>query len=118
MEPIQWASIKLFEFGPKIEDYNFHFCRILGAVEEFCFEKLKAVGVSVLSSTSGFYLFPNFEICRSKLEQKNVKTGQDFCDLLFEEKRVAVSQRINFKRLENRKTRSASFSQFYGTSKQ
>jgi len=89
-EPIQWASIKLFKFGPSIEDYNFHFCRILGAVEKFCYQKLKSVGVDVLPSTSGFYLFPNFEICRKNLEKKNVKTGQEFCDRLFEEKRVAL----------------------------
>ena len=95
-KPIQWASIKLYEFGPSIEDYNFHFCRVLGAVEKFCYQKLKSVGVDVLPSTSGFYLFPNFELCRKKLEKKNIKNGQDFCDLLFEEKRVAVNQRKSF----------------------
>ena len=52
---------------------------------------MKEAGVDVLPSEAGFYLFPNFEICRAKLAEKGVKTGQDFCDLLFEEQRIAVS---------------------------
>lgn len=52
---------------------------------------MKDAGVDVLPSGAGFYLFPNFEICRAKLAEKGVKTGQDFCDLLFEEQRIAVS---------------------------
>ena len=52
---------------------------------------MKDAGVDVLPSGAGFYLFPNFEVCRAKLAQKGVKTGQDFCDLLFEEQRIAVS---------------------------
>jgi len=51
---------------------------------------LKDAGVDVLPSGAGFYLFPNFEICRAKLAEKGVKTGQDFCDLLFEEQRIAL----------------------------
>ena len=52
---------------------------------------MKDAGVDVLPSGAGFYLFPNFEVCRAKLAEKGVKTGQDFCDLLFEEQRIAVS---------------------------
>ena len=56
---------------------------------------MKDAGVDVLPSGAGFYLFPNFEICRAKLAEKGVKTGQDFCDLLFEEQRIAVSLKKN-----------------------
>ena len=103
---IQWATIKLMEFGPEIANYNSHFRRILGlcanfseisklpflgAVANYSYQTLIDVGVDVKPSSAGFYLFPNFEKCREKLEQKGVKTGQDMCDLLFEEKRIAVS---------------------------
>ena len=63
----------------------------LGAVANYSYQTLIDVGVDVKPSSAGFYLFPNFEKCREKLEQKGVKTGQDMCDLLFEEKRIAVS---------------------------
>jgi len=79
------------EFGPEIQAYNAHFRRILGAVANYTYKSLKDAGVDVLPSGAGFYLFPNFEICRAKLAEKGVKTGQDFCDLLFEEQRIAVS---------------------------
>jgi len=89
-EPIQWATIKLMEFGPEIQAYNAHFRRILGAVANYTYKSLKDAGVDVLPSGAGFYLFPNFEVCRAKLAEKGVKTGQDFCDLLFEEQRIAL----------------------------
>ena len=63
---------------------------IQGAVADHAYESLIEVGVDVKRSQAGFYLFPNFEKCRAKLEVKGVKTGQDMCDLLFEEKRIAV----------------------------
>ena len=66
----------------------------LGAVANYSYQTLIDVGVDVKPSSAGFYLFPNFENCREKLEEKGVKTGQDMCDLLFEEKRIAVSSKL------------------------
>lgn len=65
---------------------------IQGAVADHAYESLIEVGVDVKRSQAGFYLFPNFEKCRAKLEAKGVKTGQDMCDLLFDEKRIAVKE--------------------------
>ena len=95
------------EFGPEIANYNSHFRRVLGkfisthwtltvlpdqgAIADYSYQTLIDVGVDVKRSQAGFYLFPNFELCREKLAAKGVKTGQDMCDLLFEEKRIAVS---------------------------
>ena len=62
-----------------------------GAIADYSYQTLIDVGVDVKPSQAGFYLFPNFELCREKLAAKGVKTGQDMCDLLFEEKRIAVS---------------------------
>lgn len=89
-EPIQWASVKLFEFGPRIQNYSAHFCRVLQEVSQFSYNELIKVGVTVHPATSGFYLFPNFELCREKLSQKGIKTGGEFCDYLFEHHRVAM----------------------------
>ena len=49
------------------------------------------MGVKVSKSSATFYLFPNFELCRKKLSEKGVKDGQGFCDVLFDEEKVAVS---------------------------
>lgn len=89
-EPIQRACVKLFEFGPEVELYNKHCVRILSQVAKFAFEELNKVGVKVSKSSATFYLFPNFELCRKKLSEKGVKDGQGFCDVLFDEEKVAL----------------------------
>ena len=60
----------------------------------YAFECLTTCGVEVTPAESTFYLFPNFECCRKKLAENGVKTGQEFCDLLFDEQKVAVSQKF------------------------
>jgi len=89
-EPIQWACVKLFDFTPDIVDYNRHCRRILAAVAKFAFEELNKCGVKVTPASATFYLFPNFECCRQKLLDAGKHTGQDFCDMLFDEQKVAL----------------------------
>lgn len=89
-EPIQWACVKLFDLGPDILEYNKHCRRILSAVAKYAHEELVNCGVIVKPAFATFYLFPNFECCRQKLKQKEINTSQEFCDLLFDETRVAL----------------------------
>ena len=87
----QWACVKLFDFGPDILEYNKHCRRILTTVAKYAHEELVNCDVIVKPAFATFYLFPNFECCRQKLKRKGIITGQEFCDLLFDEKKVAVS---------------------------
>lgn len=89
-EPIQWASVKLYKFEEEMQNYNKHFQRILGAVADYAHKELQKVGVKCHPASAAFYLFPDFENCRAKLLEKGCKTGQQMCDLLFEEEKVAL----------------------------
>ncbi len=55
------------------------------------YRELTSVGVKVNPSHGGYYLFPDFDICREKLNQIGVKNGQEMCDLILKEFKVAVS---------------------------
>ena len=94
-----------------MQNYNKHFQRILGAVADYAHKELLKVGVKChpgrffdkdkeilktnvfkkqKKASAAFYLFPDFENCRAKLLEKGCKTGQDMCNLLFEEEKVAL----------------------------
>ena len=58
--------------------------------------ELSAVGVKVINPYGGFYIMPDFEIIRSALEKRGVTTGNEMCQLMFEEKSIAVSNQKLF----------------------
>lgn len=63
----------------------------------FCLPKcvfpreLRSEGVSVVEPTSGYYIFPNFEVIRPALQKRGILTCQGMCDLMLSEIAVAVS---------------------------
>ena len=40
--------------------------------------------------SSGYYIFPNFEVLRSALKRRGITTGEEMCEALFKEASVAV----------------------------
>ena len=81
----------MFDFGPEVQLYNNHCKRILSAVADYSYNSLNDAGVKLKPATATFYLFPDFIICKKKLKESGVETGQQFCDTLFDEQKVAVS---------------------------
>ena len=63
--------------------------------------ELQSVGVRVLPSNGGYYLMPDFEVCRSGLFKKKMmkgvaaaaaaKTSNQMCNIMLKEAKVAVS---------------------------
>ena len=64
---------------------------VLQAVGEFVVAELRSVGVRVHPSAGGYYLMPDFEVARPGLERRGMKLGQDWCDVVLKEAKVAVS---------------------------
>ena len=54
------------------------------------------MGVRVRDSSSGYYLFPDFEVCKAGLVPKGIKTAEQFCQRMLEEAKVAVSSNAMF----------------------
>jgi aspartate/methionine/tyrosine aminotransferase len=89
--PIQYAAVECFTNSEKIRNYMLHTRRIMAALGNYCYRELTAVGVKVVKPTGGYYAMPDFEVIRPALASRGVKTGQQMCDLIFEETSVTVS---------------------------
>ena len=63
---------------------------VLQAVGDFVAAELRSVGVRVHPSAGGYYLMPDFEVARSGMERRGLTRGQDWCDVVLKEAKVAV----------------------------
>ena len=52
---------------------------------------MKKAGVASAPSEAGYYIFPDFEVCRNALIQKGIKSGHEMCKEIMDKKNVAVS---------------------------
>ena len=43
-------------------------------------------------SQAGYYIFPDFAVCKPSLATRGITTGQQMCKLIMDEKKVAVSK--------------------------
>ena len=43
-------------------------------------------------SQAGYYIFPDFAVCKPLLATRGITTGQQMCTLIMDEKKVAVSK--------------------------
>ena len=80
--PIQYAAISAFLGGPIIDDYLFHVRRILKIIGESCFNILNGNDVNVVSPQGGFYLFPVFNKINKGITDFEIKSSNDFCNIL------------------------------------
>jgi len=94
--PIQYAAVKAFEFGPNIEMYVLHARLILRYIARYVFNELTSVGLSMPEPQGGFYLFPNFEHFREKLNQRGINTSTQLCKQILEETGVALLPGVDF----------------------
>ncbi|XP_070535521.1 aspartate aminotransferase-like isoform X2 [Ptychodera flava] len=88
--PVQHAALWLYKWTDEVQDYVLHERRILHAVALYTFRELTSVGVKVVMSTAGYYMFPNFEILRPALNARGITTGNQMCDAIMNEASVAL----------------------------
>lgn len=96
--PIQHASIRAYQGGPEIEGYLDASRRVLEALGQWSAQRLRAAGVAVDDPDGAFYLFPDFEPIRDRIEAKGVRTAEQLCSALLEATGVAVLPGTDFGR--------------------
>lgn len=96
--PIQHASVAAFRGGPEIDAYLHASRRVLHALGSWCAETLRQAGVGVDDPDGAFYLFPDFEPLRPRLEARGVRTPEQLCAALLEETGVAILPGTDFGR--------------------
>ena len=53
---------------------------------------MRNVGVDSTPSEGGYYIFPDFGVCRPGLAKKGITTGEQMCNEIMSKKSVAVSR--------------------------
>lgn len=88
--PMQYAVTKMFQDLDAIDSYTRHCSRILCAIGHYCQRELQSVGVKCLLPKSGYYIFPDFEVMRPKLNQRGITTCEEMCQAMTKECSVVV----------------------------
>jgi aspartate aminotransferase len=112
--PIQYAAVRAFRGGMRIERYLRDARRILAALGNAMVDRLTAAGVVLDPPEGGFYLFPDFSPHASALAARGIHTGSDLCLRLLEETGVAILPAEVFGRSENELTARLAYVDFDG----
>ena len=88
--PIQYAAVRAFRGGPKIEAYLADCRRVLTALGGWCAKSLQDAGAHLADPIGGFYLFPDFEALREPLAARGIETNEQLCHQLLEDTGVAI----------------------------
>lgn len=88
--PIQFAAIQAYKGHPKIEAFLIQSRHILKSIANRVSKILSAAHIAHPHPQGGFYLLPDFEYYREKLEAKNIKTSDELCDRLLSDTGVAL----------------------------
>ncbi len=96
--PIQYAAVRAFDGGLGIERYLWHSRRLLGALGRHCARRLTEAGVHVAKPAGGFYLFPDFDAFRERLEERGIRDAPTLCKRLLQETGVAILPGTDFGR--------------------
>lgn len=83
--PIQYAAVRAFKGGLKIEKYLWNCRWVLSRLGYRIAHLLKKSGVFVHYPDGGFYLFPDFSPLREVLEKKGIHDSTSLCNKMLEE---------------------------------
>ncbi len=96
--PIQYAAIKAFQESDEIEQYLINSRNILAGMGRHLASILQSAKVDLLIPEGGFYLFPDFESYRAKLQERGINNSFEFCEQLLEDTGVAILPGVVFGR--------------------
>lgn len=113
--PIQYAAVRAFQGGIKIERYLWNCRKILASLGKAVSERLNKAGVHVHHPDGAFYVFPDFSDFEVKFHQRGYKSSIDFCNNLLEETGVAMLPGSAFGRPIEEFTCRISYVDFDGT---
>lgn len=96
--PIQYAAITAFQDHPAIDEYLYHSRRVLKALGNHIYTRLKQKKVTLPSPKGGFYLIPNFSFYKNKLAEKGILTSVELCEALLKDTGIAILPGMDFGR--------------------
>lgn len=112
--PIQYAAVRAFKGGMKIENYLWNGRIILRRLSRVIVSKLKKAGVDVSEPDGAFYLFPDFSPLKDKLKAKGITTSVELTAKILEETGVAILPGVSFGRPEQELTARIAYVDFDG----
>ncbi len=112
--PIQYAAVRAFQGGDLIERYLHNSRKILSALSDWIWNKLTAAGISVAKPDGAFYMLPDFEPLRGRLEDRGIADSETFCTRLLQETGVAILPGSSFGRPRKELTARMAFVDFDG----
>src|SRR5210317_113648 len=112
--PIQYAAVRAFRGGPRIEEYLSHSRRILKALSDHVCGQLAAKGAMVAPPQGAFYIFPDFTPLKDKLAARGISTSTEMCEKILEQTGVALLPRSSFGRPEHELTTRLALVDFDG----
>jgi aspartate aminotransferase len=112
--PIQYAAVRAFKGGIKIENYLWSCRHILKNLAKTIVTRLKKAGLDVSEPDGAFYLFPDFTPLKGRLLEKGINTSYNLCTKLLDETGVAILPGISFGRPENELTARIAYIDFDG----
>ncbi len=112
--PIQYAAVRAFKGGSKIEKYLFQSRRILKALGNQMAQEMIEAGITVNPPQGAFYLFPDFGNYRDQLKKRNIQTSEDLCEHLLRDTGVAILPGSSFGRPAQELTARMAYVDFDG----
>lgn len=112
--PIQYAAVRAFEGGMRLQRYLWTSRKILAALGGACASRLARAGARVDEPTGAFYLFPDFSALAPRLLARGVSTSRQLCERLLDETGVAVLPGSDFGRPPEELTARLAYVNFDG----
>lgn len=112
--PIQYAAVTAFQDNPAIDLYLHHSRRVLKAIARYMTDRFHEIGINIPLPHGGFYLFPNFEPYREKLEKHGIRNSNEMVTRLLEETGVAMLPGNDFARMGEELTARLAYVDFDG----
>ncbi|MGK2945367.1 MAG: pyridoxal phosphate-dependent aminotransferase [Desulfuromonadales bacterium] len=112
--PIQYAAVRAFRGGPRIESYLSQSRRILKTLNDHILARFTAADVFVAPPQGAFYMLPDFSAYRDVLQSRGITTGTELCQRVLEEIGVAFLPGSAFGRPEEELTARIALVDFDG----
>jgi aspartate aminotransferase len=112
--PIQYAAVRAFQGGMRIERYLWFSRRILEAIAGWITTRLQSAGVHIERPHGAFYAFPDFAPFRAALAKRGITSNEQMCEQLLQDTGVAILPGSEFGRPSEELTARLAFVDFDG----
>jgi len=112
--PIQYAAVTAFGENGQIDSYLRACRKILQALGQSLFYRLRDGGALIMKPEGGFYLFPDFSPFASRLRLRGINDSQSLCERLLEDTGVAMIPGCEFGREKSELTARVAYVNFNG----